>query len=441
MTLWGEVKERKPLPVVWLLGGGVSVVLIALVVFFSERLGRHAGWALLWIFVLGIALALAASVEEGNRGKVWGELGRSLLVAGLLSFAVWWVDDLRRPVEEREALRLTLSLQQQMPGADLRGEDLDGFNLGGKNLEGADLEGAQLRDATLVRTNLVDANLAHADLSDANLEEVELRGADLSYADLGDVRADLADFRGARLLEADLSSSYFPGADMRGACLVGGSLEDSLLPGAHLEGAVLTGSDLEDTQFWLDLRPAYLDDVGLEGVRNADDAVWPPAFEAPFPELIALEDSNPPAVVSAAGDLDSGRVVDIADGDSLLLATPSGDIPVRLIGLDAPDLPEVGGFTAWRALEKVLPEGSRVSFAYDERRVDELGRHLLYLFGRDGKLANQVLLLRGGAVARTDPPNKKGEEVPRNVRYAAELEASETWARQNARGLWEECPL
>jgi uncharacterized protein YjbI with pentapeptide repeats len=436
--IWQELTEGKPLPVVvavaLVVAAGFGVLLIVDV----DAARGYAGWSLLAVFVLGIALALAAPHAGEARSKAWSDLGRSFLVAGLMAFAVWLIGDLRRPLEERGTLQVTLGLQQEMPGADLHGKNLDGFDLSERNLEGADLEGAHLSDASLVGSNLVGANLAEADLSGANLEEARFDGADLSNADLEDVEADLAHLRETRLLEADLSGAELSGADLRGACLAGGRLVDASLPDARLRGAALTGADLEGARFWLDLRPAYLGKVGLAGAEHADDARWPPSYAKRADELIAPGGEGPPAVVSLPRrELGSGRLLSVPDGDTVLLSVGDGRLPVRLSGVDAPDLREEGGGDAKEMLRRLLPQGSKVTFVYDKRRVDDFGRRLLYLFNREGKLVNQLLVQRGSVVARLDPPSKNGAA---NLRYAPRLEAAETWARQHALGLWEECP-
>jgi endonuclease YncB( thermonuclease family) len=439
--IWEELKTRRPLPWVWATGSVIVVVFVALLVFDSET-RPYAGWGLLGIFVLGIVLALAASVEEKgkpNRAKVWGELGRSLLVAGLLAFAVWLVGELRHPVEERNALRITLGLQQELPGVDLHGKDLDGFNLAGRNLKGANLEGAGLSQAVLVGTNLTEANLAGADLSGANLKKANLVRADLSRADLRGAEASSAYLREARMVDADLSGAKLSGAKMQGVCLAGGSLTNASLPDAHLEGAALTDADLEGAQFWFDLRPAYLEDIGLDGAENAQEAQWPPDFAERARELTAPGYADSPPIVSAPhSGVASGHVATVLDGDTVLLDIPHPhrQLPVRLSGIDAPELGGTGGVAARDTLRRLIPPDSQVSFAYDKDPADRFGRRLLYLFAPDGKLVNQLLVQRGAVVSRFDP----NENGVRNVRYSEQLEEAETWARQHALGLWAKCP-
>jgi endonuclease YncB( thermonuclease family) len=110
---------------------------------------------------------------------------------------------------------------------------------------------------------------------------------------------------------------------------------------------------------------------------------------------------------------------------------------VRLIGIDAPELGEEGADSAQAALRELIPPGSEVQYSFDRRRIDNVGRKLVYLFGSAG-LVNQAMLRRGVVVAQLDPPDRR--RGLRNVRYARELAAAEAVARQDSRGLWEACP-
>ncbi|HEU5252937.1 MAG TPA: pentapeptide repeat-containing protein [Solirubrobacterales bacterium] len=434
----------RPLRIV-LLAGLIAVVLAADAVRSEpERLGAYAGLSLFLLFVYGGAVALAALRDEKTLEKAtknvkateaWGEIGRSLLVAGLLAFAVWLIGDLRRPIEEREALQASLGFQQQMPGIDLHGKDLNRFDLSGKNLEDADLEDADLREASLVDTRLRGADLSGADLTGANLEAADLREADLSEARLVAVTARVANLREARMEGADLTRAQLSGADLRRACLTGGSLVGAMLPDAHLEGAALTEANLAKAKFWFDLRPTYLRKVGLWRARNLNAADWPPRFKARATGLVEPGVRRRPGTVTQPRVTAEGKVLEITDGDTVLLGTPRGERRVRLIGLDAPELTDPGGHAALETLEEMIPVGTPVGFAYDTRRSDVFDRNLLYLFDRQERLVNQRLLRRGVAVAAIDP--QRGRP---NDRYSRELLKAEAWARQHALGLWRSCP-
>ncbi len=424
---------------VLVLGLSIVIVLGILFIFRGPFLGGSAGFLLGAIALFGVFIALAApNATNENRRQAWSELGIGLLVAGLLSFAVWGVAEMRRPLEQREALQAMLGFKRDMPGIDLREKHLEHFDLSGKNLEGANLAGAQLDSATLVDANLSGADLADADLSDANLEAADLSNADLTGADLDDTVARRADLHEARLLEADLSGAELSGANLRGGCLAEGSLVDASLPGAHLERAALNGADLEGAWFWLDLRPAFLSTIGLDGAENTMTAEWPPGFDGRAKELTAPDEIPPPTVVAAPSGTGAGRVIGVPDGDTVRLENWAGRRKLRLIGIDAPERGELGNASARAALDELLSQTPWVHFSHDERRMDKSGRELVYLFGADGRLVNQLMLQQGAAVADIDPPNRR--DGLRNVRYARQLVSAEAWARQHSLGLWETCP-
>lgn len=432
-----EAREKKPLPVLWVsIVAGVPAGVVAIAVLHLEGLGAYAGWSLAGIFTLGIVIALLAPEERGNRAKVWGEIGRSLLVAGLLAFAVWLIGYLQRPIEEREALQAEIGFQQSMPGVDLHEKDLNRFDLSGKNLEDADLENAELRKASLVGTKLRGADLSSADLTGADLEAADLSEADLSDATLVEAEASTANLRKAEMPGADLSGAQLSGADLRRACLAGGSLAGASLPDAHLEGAALTETNLAGARFWFDLRGANLRSVGLDGAKNAEEAFWPPHFEKTALALVNADSTQSPPPVVAPHATGAGIVLAVPDGDTVLLGTREGKKAVRLIGLDAPEIGNAGGGAARNLLRKLLPHGSRVSFTSDRRRTDAFDRKLFYLFDRQGRLVNQELLERGVAVAAIDPRRDRR----RNARYARQLIQAEAWAREHALGLWRACP-
>lgn len=436
-TILREAGAGNRLALVWVVTG-TAVAVVGLIYWrLGFEIAAYGGWFLLFLFLVGIFLALAASVEKRDtRRAVWGELGVSLLVAGLLAFAVWMVGELRRPVEEREALQTMLGLERDMPGIDLQGKHMERFDLSERNLEGANLSGAHLEGASLVRANLREADLSGVDLSEANIEGADLSGADLSGADLGDATANRVDLHEARMLDADLSGAELGGGNLRGACLAESSLAGASLPGAHLERAALTEADLEGALFWFDLRRAVLTAVGLAGAENAEDAHWPPRFEEKMEKLI---DPRPrPLVRAPSRRVTRARVLSAPDGDTVLLATEAGRKKVRPIGIDAPEFGEEGAGAARDALRTLLPRDSRVRYSFDRRRTDNFGREFVYLFGPAGILVNQVMLRRGLAVARIDPPDRKRKL--RNVRYARQLVVAEAWARQHSKGLWETCP-
>jgi uncharacterized protein YjbI with pentapeptide repeats len=427
------------LKVVWGFIGMSLLVIAVLALLEAGPLRKVAGGILIWLAVVGLALWWADSHVNDN-GREWSDLGRSLLVGGLVASAVWLVGYFQREDEQHHSLQLTLGQQQQLPGIDLHGEDLSEFNLARKNLSQADLSRTDLTKA-----NLQKANLAGADLSDATLTEAKLESADLSAATMTGVHlegaeADLVDLRAATLAEANLEDASLSGAQMEGACLADANLNGAFLPDAHLENAALTHADLRHTVFWYDLRPARLTSAGLDHARHAGTARWPPGYR--YDDFVHPSRSGkPPASpVVPKGRARMAVVHSVFDGDTLTLTGiephSSKLMPVRLIGIDAPDLKEEGGLAAREFLEKRLTVGAKVMYLYDRRKEDAFERRLLYVFLRNGELVNQMLVQHGLAVELVDPPSN----VNGNRFFTHQLSASEVWARQHSLGLWHSCP-
>lgn len=432
-----QLKRIRPRHVL-IAGLGVGLVL-GLLYLLGVSFGTKGGFLLLVFSAFGVGIAATASREEDTHRPTWSELGIGLVVAGLLSFAVWMVGELRRPIEEREALQAMLGFEHDMPGVYLRDRDMEGFDLSGRNLEGADFSESQLDNATLLEANLSGADLSGADLSEANLEGADLSNADLSGADLSGVVANRADFHESRLFEADLSGAELSRANLRSACIAEGSLVEASLPSAHLERAALNGADLEGAMFAPDLKPAVLTAIALNGAEHTKAAEWPRGFEKRAVAMTRPDRLPPPRLADAPdGATGGGSVLDVPDGDTVLLGNLAGTRKMRPIGIDAPELGEAGGGAARIALSKLLPRDSWVRFTYDERRTDSSGRELVYLFGTDEKLVNQQMLRKGRAMASIDPPDRR--EGLRNIRYAPQLAAAEAWARKESRGIWRSCP-
>lgn len=422
-------------------------VVIALLIFGVTELREWAGVGFLAIFVFGAALWWAASAQardssdnaQTERDRVWGDLGRSLLVAGGMAFAVWTVGYLHRPIEEQDNLQLTLGVQRAMPGIDLHDRDLTEFDLARKNLRDANLRDTDLAKATLVNTDLAGADLTGADLTGAILEKADLAGARLNDAKLDWIDADLVDLRGAELAGADLTGARLSGARMQGACLTGATLAKAYLPDAQLDRANLTGANLHRTRFWYDLRPADLRSTGLSGALYADSARWPPRIRKSYDDLVHPRGHRAPrSPRPARGRIETGTVLFVPDGDTLALDPDRGGrvrLRVRLIGIDAPDVSETFGWRARHFLRHVLPEGTPVGYEYDKRREDKFGRRLMYVFAPSGWLVNQLMVERGKAVTAIDPP----EGARSNDLYAHRLQSGEAWARGHALGMWRSC--
>lgn len=121
------------------------------------------------------------------------------------------------------------------------------------------------------------------------------------------------------------------------------------------------------------------------------------------------------------------RVTKHTDGDTLWL---SGIGKVRLIGVDTPEVygqVECFGHEASAFVERTVPLGSEVRYRLGVEERDRYGRALAYVWLRDGRFLNRLLVARGYAQPLTVPPNVEYEDL--FVRVARR-------AREAGRGLW-----
>jgi micrococcal nuclease len=141
---------------------------------------------------------------------------------------------------------------------------------------------------------------------------------------------------------------------------------------------------------------------------------------------------DPPDVGSAGGGAVVSRVV---DGDTLRVTVDGRDVTVRLLGVDAPEMPDgCGAKEATAALETLLPVGTPVTLTVDPEAddMDRWGRWLRYLDVAGVDAAES--LSRAGLVGAWFP---KGEPEPE--RYPV-YEAAVSAARSERVGSWAECP-
>ena len=123
----------------------------------------------------------------------------------------------------------------------------------------------------------------------------------------------------------------------------------------------------------------------------------------------------------------SDTVTKVTDGDTVRLR---GLGRTRLIGVDTPEVyggAECYGREASAFTKQVLPPGARVRYRLGIEPRDRYGRALAYVWLRDGRFVNLMLVERGYAQVLTIPPN---------VDYAERFLAAQRRARENERGLW-----
>ncbi len=137
--------------------------------------------------------------------------------------------------------------------------------------------------------------------------------------------------------------------------------------------------------------------------------------------------SEPAADSVGGGTRTTARVTKHTDGDTLWL---SGIGKVRLIGVDTPEVygqAECYGREASAFVERTVPLGSEIRYRLGVDERDRYGRALAYLWLRDGRFLNRLLVARGYAQPLTVPPNVEYEDL--FVRVARR-------AREAGRGLW-----
>ena len=108
-----------------------------------------------------------------------------------------------------------------------------------------------------------------------------------------------------------------------------------------------------------------------------------------------------------ASTLATFRVVHVIDGDTIVLENGRH---VRYIGIDAPEIFHKKKTTqpfgvAARAYNRKLIQGTRVTLEFDVERKDAYQRWLAYVYDKEKKLLNRLMLQRGYAYCLVIYPN------------------------------------
>jgi micrococcal nuclease len=119
----------------------------------------------------------------------------------------------------------------------------------------------------------------------------------------------------------------------------------------------------------------------------------------------------------------SGTVVGVHDGDSITLRSDDGTIKVRLYGIDAPELGQAFSQVAKQKLSDLCFGKTVTLVSFGE---DRYGRTLADVILEDSTNVNHELLRAGLAW------------YFRKYVKSAELEAIETEAKDQKRGLWDD---
>ena len=110
---------------------------------------------------------------------------------------------------------------------------------------------------------------------------------------------------------------------------------------------------------------------------------------------------------------DQAVVVRVVDGDTFEASVNGEQETVRLLNVDTPETKdpkapvECMGPEATKALEQLLPVGSRVTLELDKEPLDKYGRTLAGVFDSNGKLVNAEVARMGFGVPVLFEPNRK----------------------------------
>lgn len=154
------------------------------------------------------------------------------------------------------------------------------------------------------------------------------------------------------------------------------------------------------------------------------------------PLVMALAEAPKPVPPPALVPDSVGRVAEIVDGDTVILADGR---EVRLVGIQAPKLPLGRDMEPWPLADRAhaglagLVEGRRVALAYGGRRKDRYGRHLAHLLRPGGHPATPTLWVQGALVARG---LARVYSFADNRTAVPELLRLERAARAAGRGIW-----
>jgi micrococcal nuclease len=126
------------------------------------------------------------------------------------------------------------------------------------------------------------------------------------------------------------------------------------------------------------------------------------------------------------------KVARVVSGQSIevlgIAQQPNFASPVRLIGIDAPDLrQDPWGDEAKQSLEKLIGDTEQlVQLEFDLETKDQLGRTLAYVW-KDKQLLNEQIVKQGYGLFVGRSPNHK---------YDQRLERAQQWARIMGEGIW-----
>ena len=148
---------------------------------------------------------------------------------------------------------------------------------------------------------------------------------------------------------------------------------------------------------------------------------------ASFSLLVSCQSQNNSSITPT-----SVKVARVVSGQSLevlgMESQPNLISPVRLIGLDAPDIRQIPwGEDAKQFVESLIGSANQaVNLEFDLEAKDKFNRTLAYVW-KDKLLLNEEVVKQGYALFVARSPNHK---------YNQRLERAQQWARIMGKGIW-----
>lgn len=149
--------------------------------------------------------------------------------------------------------------------------------------------------------------------------------------------------------------------------------------------------------------------------------------------LVPNDDNSREGTSGAPVQHESATVQHVVDGDTVYLMLAGERTKVRLLNVDAPEIPhpeqpgECFGPQAANFLAKKLPKGSKVELEFDVEPLDQYGRSLAAV-SLGGELINESLVASGHATAMKVEPN---------VKFYKQLRAAQAQAEQRHAGMFD----
>jgi micrococcal nuclease len=156
--------------------------------------------------------------------------------------------------------------------------------------------------------------------------------------------------------------------------------------------------------------------------ETATPTVTPPPADTATPLPTPTATLTPTATVPAG---ESAKLVEVVDGDTIVVEVNQQVAEVRYIGIDTPEKGDPCGEDA-RAVNEGILEGTTLTLVKDTSNTDRFGRLLRYVFAGN-TFVNATLLREGWAIASKYPPD---------TLHAEEFLILEQEARVQNTGCW-----